>query len=433
MRLRSMLCGLLASSVLAVAPVQAAEERAVQMVVPAFLSGPAAGPYGIPSRNAAELLIEAINEGRLPAPYAGKGFAGAKVEVAFIDENGGNAKQVNEFRNLVQKRQVDLVLGYVSSGTCEAVLPVAEELKVLTVFTICGATRLFEGEPRSHVFRTMATGASEAIAAARFIKDAYPDLKSYTGINQNYAWGQDAWNDFQAAMSALSPAKVSAKPLWPKVFQGQFSSEISSLLLGDDELVHSSAWGGDLDGLVLQGDARGLFAKKKVLLTMAGAGAELRLGRKMPDGVVVGARGPFGLLALDRDTPLNRWFIDAYKDRFGTTPPSPAYQTGQGILAVKLAYDRAGEAKGGAFPTKDEVIARLRNLEFDSFAGRVKMALGGGHQAMHEIGYGFTRYDEKAGELKLTGVTFYAPECINPPPGTATEDWIKGGMAGAKC
>src|SRR5487761_63952 len=33
-----------------------------------FLSGPAAGPFGIPARNAAELVIEAINKGTLPAP-----------------------------------------------------------------------------------------------------------------------------------------------------------------------------------------------------------------------------------------------------------------------------------------------------------------------------------------------------------------------------
>ena len=41
---------------------------------------------------------------------------------------------VTEFRNLVQRDDVDAVVGYVSSGSCLAVTPVAEELKPLTVF-----------------------------------------------------------------------------------------------------------------------------------------------------------------------------------------------------------------------------------------------------------------------------------------------------------
>ncbi len=78
----------------------------------------------------------------VPAPYATKGFGGATVEIVFIDEAGRTTKQVAEFRNLVQR--VDLVIGYISSGNCLAVAPVAEELKKLTVFFDCGTPRIFE-------------------------------------------------------------------------------------------------------------------------------------------------------------------------------------------------------------------------------------------------------------------------------------------------
>ena len=81
---------------------------------------------------------EAINAGKLPPPYDRKGLAGAIIEPIYVDESGGNAKQVAEYRNLVQKREVDVVVGYISSGTCMAIAPVVEELKKLTVFTVCG-------------------------------------------------------------------------------------------------------------------------------------------------------------------------------------------------------------------------------------------------------------------------------------------------------
>ncbi|GAC1594903.1 MAG: hypothetical protein NVS4B10_02960 [Myxococcales bacterium] len=50
---------------------------------------------------------------------------GAPVELVFLDEAGGTTKQVSEYRDLVQRQNVDLVIGYISSGDCLAVAPVA--------------------------------------------------------------------------------------------------------------------------------------------------------------------------------------------------------------------------------------------------------------------------------------------------------------------
>jgi len=92
--------GILAASAFPASDVQAKEK--INVAIVSFLSGPAAGPFGVPGRNAAELVIEAINKGKLPAPYNTPGFAGAKLEPIFVDESGGNTKQVAEYRNLVQ-------------------------------------------------------------------------------------------------------------------------------------------------------------------------------------------------------------------------------------------------------------------------------------------------------------------------------------------
>ncbi|HEX5845955.1 MAG TPA: hypothetical protein VFY53_06700, partial [Rhodoplanes sp.] len=57
------------------------------------LSGAAAGPFGVPARNAGELLIEALNAGMVPPPYDKKGINGAPVETVIVDEAGGTTKQ----------------------------------------------------------------------------------------------------------------------------------------------------------------------------------------------------------------------------------------------------------------------------------------------------------------------------------------------------
>ncbi len=127
----------------ATAQVAVAQEK-IKVGIVAFHTGAAAGPFGIPSRNAAESIIAAINKGEMPAPYASKGVAGLEIEPVYVDEAGGTTKQVTEYRNMIQRQGVEAVVGYISSGSCLAVAPVAEELNTFTVLFDCGTPRIFE-------------------------------------------------------------------------------------------------------------------------------------------------------------------------------------------------------------------------------------------------------------------------------------------------
>jgi branched-chain amino acid transport system substrate-binding protein len=125
-------------------------QQPLRIGIVTLISGPAAGPFGVPARNAAELTAEMLNAGTVPAPYTQKGFGGRPIELVIIDENGGPQKQVAEFRNLVPR--VDIVIGYISSGDCLAIAPVAEELKKLTILFDCGTPRIFEDASYKYVF-----------------------------------------------------------------------------------------------------------------------------------------------------------------------------------------------------------------------------------------------------------------------------------------
>ena len=68
-------------------------------------------------------------------------------------------------------------------------------------------------------------------------------------------------------------------------------------------MVHSSFWGGDLEALILQGAPRNLFKNATVILT-AGETATHRQAGQLPDGTIIGARGPNGVLRpTTRTTP----------------------------------------------------------------------------------------------------------------------------------
>src|SRR5262249_45044721 len=220
---------LTSASAPAQAPAPAPAEKPFKVGVVTFLSGAAAGPFGVPARNAAEVIVESLNAGKVPAPYTKKGLGGRPVEAVYIDEAGGTTKQVSEYRDLVQRQNVDAVIGYISSGDCLAVAPVAEELKKLTIFFDCGTPRIFEGASYRYLFRTDAHATMDNVAAALYVTELKAKLKSIAGINQNYAWGQDSWNDFEATMKALRPDVQVTTSQMPKLLAGQYGAEISAL------------------------------------------------------------------------------------------------------------------------------------------------------------------------------------------------------------
>jgi branched-chain amino acid transport system substrate-binding protein len=403
---------------LAVPASQAQQPLKVGIVT--FLSGPAAGPFGVPARNAAELTAELLNAGTVPAPYSQKGFGGTPIELVIIDEAGGPQKQVAEYRNLVPR--VDIVIGYISSGDCLAIAPVAEEQKKLTVLFDCGTPRIFEDASYKYVFRTGPTGTMDNVSVALYLVERTPNVKSIAGLNQNYAWGQDSWADFENAMKTLKPGIEVKTSQMPKLFAGQFGAEITTLLGSGAEVVHSSMWGGDLEGLVLQGAPRGLFEKHKVVLS-AGEPAINRLGTRIPDGTILGARGPFGPFAPDTD--LARWLKTTYQDRYHVPPNYASFKMTQAILGVKAAYEKA-KGSGNEAPDQDKIIAALENLTFEGPGGPVKMALGKGHQAIMDAAVGTTKVE--GGELKIVDVARYSADKVNPPDGVKSEAWIKSGL-----
>jgi branched-chain amino acid transport system substrate-binding protein len=402
----------------------------VKIALPVFLSGPAVGAFGEPSRNAAELVIEAMNKGTLPAPYNAKGLGGSPIQAKIVDEAGTASVVVTEFRNLVQRDGTNVIVGYASSASCLAVAPIAEQSKILTVFYACGTSRLFEEKSYEYVFRVSPHTSSDNIAAARYVLRKFPNLESYSGINQNYSWGLDAWAEFSGAMKTLSPSTKIQKQLFPKLFSGEYSAEISGLLLARSQVVHSSFWDGDLESFVMQSSARQLPKISAIVYTV-GEQLIYRNAAGIPDGTLIGSRGPNGPLAPDN--ALNRWFAQAYQMRFSGRPTFPAYHMYQSLLGLKSAWDRAAKEKGGARPSPEEVAAKFKHLEFETASGEIKMALGKGHQGIEDMPFGTYKYDRDKDQPELREVVQYTAQCVNPPDGNSTAAWIEQGMPGAKC
>lgn len=400
----------------------AQETKPLRIGVITFLSGPAAGPFGVPAKNASDLLVEAFNKGGVVPGYEQKGFGGRAVELVYVDEAGGPTKVVTEYRNLVSRQNVDMVIGVISSGDCLAVAPVAEEMKKLTVLFDCSTNRIFEENSYKYVFRTTTMATQENVAAARYVAEQYPNLKQFSGINPNYAWGQDAWSDFTETLKQLKPQAQIVTNVTPKLGAGQYNTEISALATGSAEMMQNSLWGGDLEAYILQAAPRGLL-KKSPNIIICGDTILERLGNQLPDGTMIGARGPNGPFAPA--TKLNQWFAKTYREQFKMTAVYSSYHMATAFFGAKAAYEKAMKAKKAA-PTEDEVISAFEFLKFESVAGIVDMSLGKGHQAVQHVPYGTIRIVD--GKPTLTNVKYYTPDQISPPDGMKSVDWIRSGF-----
>ena len=355
--------------------------------------------------------------------YEQKGFGGRPIELVYVDEAGGPTKVVTEYRNLVSRQDVDMVIGVISSGDCLAVAPVAEEMKKFTVLFDCATNRVFEEASYHYVFRTTTMATQENVAAARYIADQYPNLKLFSGVNPNYAWGQDAWSDFTETLKVIKPAAQIGTNVTPKLGAGQYSTEVSAVLASNAEIVQNSLWGGDLEAFVLQASPRGLL-KKMPNIIICGDTILEKLGSQLPDGTIIGARGPNGPFAPA--TRLNQWFQKAFRDQFKATAVYSSYHMATAFFGAKAAYEKATKVRKGA-PGDEDIIAALEYLKFESVSGIVDMSLGKGHQAVQHVPYGTIRQVD--GRVTLTNVKYFPPDQISPPDGMKSVDWIRGGFA----
>ncbi|PQA81461.1 ABC transporter substrate-binding protein [Limnohabitans sp. TS-CS-82] len=418
------------AAALAVTSFSAMAQETFKVGVVSFLSGQAAESFGIPAVNGAKVLVDAFNKGQAPAPYNKKGFGGLTIEPIYVDENGGATKQVQELRNLYDRDKVDAVVGYVGSGDCLAVAPVAEEMKKFLILYDCGTPRIFEDAKYNYVFRTAAHATMDNVALARYLKSRNIPVKTFNMINQDYAWGQDSRKDFMFSMEKLYPDAKPGEDLLPKFGAGQYGTEISALMSKPADLVHSSLWGGDLQAFIMQSAPRGLFKRSQVVLS-AGDHVLPTLGEKVPDGTILGARGAYGLMAPK--SALNDWWWESYQKANNVYPVQAPYRMAQALLGLKLAVEKAMAANGGKKPTAEQLAAALKNSEWDSPAGKIRMTLGGGNQAVQDTAIGRTRWDAAKKMVMIDDIQRFPADCVNPPANMKSDDWLKAGFPGAKC
>lgn len=323
-----------------------------------FTSGPAAA-YGLPGRNAADLMIDRIN--------AAGGIGGVKVSATYVDEAQGAQGVIAEYRRLAGDASNQVMVAALSSANCLALAPIAEQLEVPTVGWNCDTHQLLLDGKSKYVFRPNGNTIPEFVAYAVYLLARKPDVKTVAIINPDYAFGHDAANIFKAALKALKPDIEVVAELYPKLGSPNYQTEISRLATARADVVFSNLWGADLENFVRQASPRGLFTSSQVILALG----ETVLQRvSLPDGVIVGVLGDGWWMSPDaRKNPATQKFAEDYKTRFGEYPMFPSLKMANSLLYVKAAYEAAMRKSGGKWPSRAELAEAMRGSSVATLTG----------------------------------------------------------------
>ncbi|MGB3447598.1 MAG: ABC transporter substrate-binding protein [Xanthobacteraceae bacterium] len=325
-----------------------------------FTSGPAAA-YGMPGKNAADLMIEQIN--------AAGGIGGVKIAPTYVDEAQGAQGVITEYRRLAAEPKNQVMLAALSSANCLALAPIAEQLQVPTVGWNCDTHQLLQDGKSKYVFRPNGNTVPEFIAYAVYLLAKKPDVKTVAIINPDYAFGHDAAKIFKAALHALKPDIQIVAELFPKLGSPNYQTEISRLTSARPDVVFSNLWGADLENFVRQAQPRGLFTSSQVILALG----ETVLQRvPLPEGVIVGVLGDGWWMSPDAAAnPETKKFADAYKARFGEYPVFPSIKMANTLLYVKAAYESAMKKNGGKWPSRAELADAMKGSAVTTLTGKM--------------------------------------------------------------
>ncbi|MGB3486989.1 MAG: ABC transporter substrate-binding protein [Xanthobacteraceae bacterium] len=362
MKFKTVLTAFALASCLGVAMPASAQEKpaSLGLGIFTFTSGPAAA-YGMPGKNAADLMIDQIN--------AAGGIAGVKITPTYVDEAQGAQGVITEYRRLAAEPTNQVMLAALSSANCLALAPIAEQLQVPTVGWNCDTHQLLQDGKNKYVFRPNGNTVPEFVAYAVYLLAKKPDVKTVAIINPDYAFGHDAAKIFKAALHALKPDIQVVAELFPKLGSPNYQTEISRLTSARPDVVFSNLWGADLENFVRQAQPRGLFTSSQVILALG----ETVLQRvPLPEGVIVGVLGDGWWMSPDAEAnPETKKFAEAYKARFGEYPVFPSIKMANAILYVKAAYESAMKKNGGKWPSRTELADAMKGSAVTTLTGKM--------------------------------------------------------------
>src|SRR6266568_178607 len=358
---RTFLKGVVASGAVAnvggfplIARAQAPE---VKIGIVAIRAGIAA-PVGTAGLRGTEWWAERVNK-------AG-GILGRQVQLV-VEEESTPKDTVERYRKLILQDKVEVVIGGISTGVTLALGPVAEEMEVPWL-SWDGTTQKGVEETMPNpkwAFRSV-DNEVEAIVAGQLTPKYFKGVKTIAGINNDYSYGHDCWETYQAVLKKLGVEVKPVLELFPKLGVTDFTSHIAAIQQAKPDLLMCSFWSGDATILMKQAAAVGLFKTMKGCFTTGGGVHDSLKKSFTPEGLILGYNSMYFHDA--QASPLLKAFVRDYRAEYNAYPPYECDHAYFTLEAYKAAVEKAYQA-ANEWPTQAQMAKALEGMEVESLSG----------------------------------------------------------------
>jgi branched-chain amino acid transport system substrate-binding protein len=402
-----------AASVTGVFSPAIAQNKPVRIGILAPRSGIAAGP-GENGIRATQWAVERYNKQG--------GIAGRKIELV-IEEESSPKDTIERFSKLVQQEKVDCVQGIISTGVGLALGPVIEEARALTIYWD-GTTQDGVDEkipnPR-YLFRSTDNECEAIMASLLTIKHWKGQFATVAGINPDYSYGRNNMAAFIALLKRFNIEHKVVTEQWPKVGTMDLTSHVAALKAAKPDLIFSSLLFADLPVFMKQAHAAELTKGTKLVFPAAGWQHTLMKKEFTPEDMLFG----HNTLYFDNPdaSPLAKEFVVDYERLYKDFPNWEADRAYFALASYKAAVEKAASAKGGNWPSQDDIVGAMVGLSVESLGGKGSWRKD--HIADQTFVQGFTTHKNRFDFVTLGKFESMFSTNLQKPAGANFWEWIK--------
>ena len=355
-----------------------AQNKPIKIGMPTVLSGRVA-QLGISSRNAVMMEVDKFN--------ASGGLGGRPIEMVVRDSKGKPDEAASISRQLINSEGCDFLLDADTSAGAFAVQEVARDLKVFCIHSNSETSSL-TADPKirlPNVIRTARVGIHDAIISGAYAANVAKakGIKTWMSCSPDYAYGRDNTNLFLEYLKRFDPSAQVLSESWPKIFQPDYTENITKILQAKPQAVYSCLWGGDLTSFIDQASIYNLFGQTTLFGINMADYTTLTAVKNLPAGIHSATR----YLTSYPATPENAAWGAAYKEKYKDLPTNWSWENSIAIQLIIEAIKKTNSADGA------KLAQAVRGMTIKSpfgADGTVTIRENDGQMINYALGWGTT-------------------------------------------
>ena len=271
-------------------------------------------------------------------------LAGRRAELVVADTGGNPAGTKTKAQELVERDNVDLIVGPLAAFELLAITDYTAQAK-MPILSLAAAEDMTQRRPNPYFVRASATSAQSmhplADYAAKELK-----LKRVVTVSEDFAFGHEQMGGFQRVFEDAGGRVV--KKLWPPLVTPDYTPYLAQIS-GVDAVVQGFAGSNPLKFMKQYKD-QGL----KLPVLSGSVGCDDALLKSFGDEAIgVISCSPY---TADLDTPSNKRLVDGMVRDYGNIPGIYA----AGLYINGMVAEAALEKTGGKTDDKEALIKALR-------------------------------------------------------------------------